>query len=250
MRRAAAPRSTTGETSRAGSTAVSSDLAELAARAEELLGRVDPERLDGDEVLAVLGWFSRLRRAGAAGEVLLARRVEEVGAYRRGGHRSTAALIAARTGTSPARAGEPVETAKRLGTCPRTKQALVSGVVSVEQAHAITAAARVVPEAEAHLLELADRETLRTLQERARDVRLEAEVDRLGWYRRQRAARSLTHGRDDEGMVWGRFRLPPIWARRWSTGSSTRPTASTAPPTGKAGPRATTATSPTRSSRS
>ncbi|MCZ7528269.1 MAG: HNH endonuclease [Acidimicrobiia bacterium] len=252
MPRAAALRSTipvTGRAARGGDPAgVEVQLADLAARAEELLAAVVPERLEGDAVLSVLGSFSRLRRVGSAGEVLAAGRVEELGLYRRAGQGSTAALIASRSGTSPARAGEVVETAKRLGTCPGTRQALVSGAVSVEQAHAITAAATVVPDAEAGLLALAGRETLRTLQERARDVRLEAEADRLGRYRRQHAARSLVHGRDDEGMVWGRFRLPRMWGRRWWAASSTRPTPSSAPPTGKDGGRGTIATSPTRSS--
>ncbi|MCZ7525190.1 MAG: HNH endonuclease [Acidimicrobiia bacterium] len=185
------------------------ELAALAGRAEEVLAVVAAERLEGEEALTVLAWASRLRRVGAALEVLAARRVEELGLYRRSGHRSTADLIATRSGTSRVRAEEVVETAKALGSCPQTEQALVSGTVSVEQARAVTAAAAVVPEAEADLLALAGTESLRTLQERARDVRLEAEVDRLGRYRRQHAARSLVHGRDDEGMVWGRFRLPP-----------------------------------------
>ncbi|MCZ7525610.1 MAG: HNH endonuclease [Acidimicrobiia bacterium] len=152
---------------------------------------------------------SRLRRAAAALEVLAARRVEELGAYRRAGYGSTARLLAARGATSLVRAGEVVETAKRLGSCPRTEQALVAGEVSVEQAHVITGAVAVVPGAEEDLLALAGTGSLRSLRERARDVRLEAEEDRLGRYRRQHAARGLVHGRDDEGMVWGRFRLPP-----------------------------------------
>ncbi|MCZ7526740.1 MAG: 13E12 repeat family protein [Acidimicrobiia bacterium] len=184
-------------------------VAELARRAEELLAALDSERLEGDEVLAVLGGASRLRRAAAALEVLAARRVEELGAYRRAGHGSTARLLAARGATSLVRAGEVVETAKRLGSCPRTEAALVAGEVSVEQAHVITGAVALVPGAEGDLLAVAGTGSLRALRERARDVRLEAEEDRLGRYRRQHAARGLVHGRDDEGMVWGRFRLPP-----------------------------------------
>ncbi|MCZ7528483.1 MAG: HNH endonuclease [Acidimicrobiia bacterium] len=145
----------------------------------------------------------------AAGEVLAARRVEELGAYRAAGHRSTAQLLAARGVTTLARATEVVETAKRLEASPGTEAALRAGAVSVEQAHAITMAVEAVPSAEGDLLALAGREGLRTLQDRARHVRLEADDDRLGRYRRQHAARSLVHGRDDEGMVWGRFRLPP-----------------------------------------
>ncbi|MCZ7526003.1 MAG: HNH endonuclease [Acidimicrobiia bacterium] len=84
-----------------------------------------------------------------------------------------------------------------------------AGEVSVEQAHVITGAVASVPGAEGDLLAVAGTGSLRALRERARDVRLEAEEDRLGRYRRQHAARGLVHGRDDEGMVWGRFRLPP-----------------------------------------
>ncbi|MCZ7525298.1 MAG: HNH endonuclease [Acidimicrobiia bacterium] len=210
MPRAVALRSTNGEVERGGSAAAPSvQLADLVERAEGLLAALDSERFEGDEALAVLGAASRMRRVGGALEVLAAGRVEELGAYRRSGHRSTAHLIATRTGTSPARAAEVVETAKRLGSCPRTEEALVAGALSVEQAHAITGAAHLVPEAEGDLLVVASTESVRTLRERARDVRLEAEEDRLGRYRRQHAARSLAHGRDDEGMIWGRFRLPP-----------------------------------------
>ncbi|MCZ7526255.1 MAG: HNH endonuclease [Acidimicrobiia bacterium] len=181
----------------------------LVGQAEGLLGALRSGRLEADEALGVLGSLSRLGRVVSAAQVLVARRVEELGAYRGSGHRSTAQLLAVRSGTSLARATEVVETAKRLGSCPRTEEALVSGAVSVEQAHAIARAVEAVPSAEGDLLALAGTGSLRTLQDKARDLRLEADDDRLGRYRRQHAARSLVHGRDDEGMVWGRFRLPP-----------------------------------------
>ncbi|MCZ7527515.1 MAG: HNH endonuclease [Acidimicrobiia bacterium] len=189
--------------------AVEALAAGLVGQAEGLLGVLRSGRLEADDALAVLGSLSRLGRVVSAAQVLVARRVEELGAYRRAGHRSTARLIAARSGTSLVRATEVVETARRLGSAPRTEEALVSGAVSVEQAHAITGAVEAVPCAEGDLLVLAGTGSLRRLQDRARDVRLEAVDDRLGRYRRQHAARRLVHGRDDEGMVWGRFRLPP-----------------------------------------
>jgi hypothetical protein len=190
-------------------TSWSSRLDAIAEQLDAMLHEFEPERCDADGALRLLGLFTRVRKAAAAGEALIARRADECGVHRRTGHRSTAHLLAEVGGTTIGRATEIVETGKRVAERPASDAALRAGTVSIEQAHAVTAAAEADPDAESALLALAGRESVRRLRERARDVRLGADDDRLGRYRRQCAARSLRHGRDDDGMVWGQFRLPP-----------------------------------------
>ncbi|MFN2556943.1 MAG: hypothetical protein ABR592_08735, partial [Nitriliruptorales bacterium] len=59
------------------------------------------------------------------------------------------------------------------------------------------------------LLEVAEQADWRSLKDQVRRVRLNAEVDRDALHERRHRAREFHHWVDDEGMVAGRFRLPP-----------------------------------------
>ena len=182
-------------------------------QATQLLERVvagfEPERLDADGALAYLALFAQLGKLAEAGQALAARRVDACGAYRRSGHQSAAHLVAATAGVGIDRAGTAVEVGKRLRDQPLADDAFRRGELSLDQAAPITEAAEVEPEAEAALVEVASRETVRNLRERARAVRLAAECDREERYERQRSLRTFRHGIDRDGMVSGHFRFPP-----------------------------------------
>ena len=117
--------------------------------------------------------------------------------------------MAATAGVGLDRANTTVDVGKRMHEQSATDDAFRRGELSLDQAGLISEAVAAAPEEEPRLVELASRETVRTLRERTCAVRLAAERDRETQYERQCAAREFRHGVDRDGMVWGRFRLPP-----------------------------------------
>jgi hypothetical protein len=101
-----------------------------------------------------------------------------------------------------------LETAKAAATRSATDAALREGRVSLDQAREIVRAEAAVPGSERSLLAVAGTRGMAGLREEARRIVL-GSIDRDELHRRQRAARSVQHWVDHEGMVAGRFRLPP-----------------------------------------
>src|SRR5205809_601926 len=187
-----------------------SDLVEQAASAlERVSPELEPELLDRDLALRVFELLVRVVKLAEASQARVARRIDECGAHRGTGHLSPAHLLAATAGVSLARASDAIRTGHQLVEQPAVDDAFRSGRLSLEQAAAISDAVAADPSAERALLEVAPRETLRTLQEKARAVRGAADEDRLGRYRRQCAARGVWHRTDADGMVRGSFAFPP-----------------------------------------
>jgi hypothetical protein len=173
------------------------------------VGSLAPEHLDGDSAVVWLKLFARAGKVADAGQAVVARQIEASNAHARCGHRSAAELVATTAGVSMERASVAVEVGRRLAEQPLTDEAFRRGELSLDQASLISEAVEADPGAERRLLDVAGRETVRTLRKQARDVRLAAEGDREAVYARQQAAREFRHGRDQDGMVWGRFLLPP-----------------------------------------
>src|SRR6266567_4747119 len=98
---------------------------------------------------------ARGERVCAAMKALMARRVDETGVWREGGHRSAAHWVAEATGATVGSAARTLETARVLGSLPETDAAFRSGMLSETQAAEITSAAASDPSAEAALLEAA-----------------------------------------------------------------------------------------------
>lgn len=116
--------------------------------------------------------------------------------------------VARTTGATPAHARESLATTSALRECPATSEAVADGSLSLAQAQEILAAEAVAPGSETSLLAVAATSGMAGLREASRKVRLAA-VDRDELHRRQRAARSVRHWVDGEGMVAGQFRLSP-----------------------------------------
>jgi hypothetical protein len=188
---------------------VAEELDALAARLRKVVAALEPDALSPEVALRVLRAFVGLAKHAAAGEALVAGRVEACGAHAEAGFASTDQLMASLAGTSAGRAARVVETGRRLAAHDATAAAVRAGRISIDQAHAVTAAAEADPQAEASLLAFAEHESLRRLETKAREVRLATDDDRLGRDQRHRAARGLRHGIDDDGMGWGHWRLPP-----------------------------------------
>jgi hypothetical protein len=187
-----------------------SSLEATAMQLEGLVRGLEPDRLQSEDVLRALDVVVRLSKPAEAGRTMLARVVEARGLHARSGYLSAAHLLAAAAGTSVGEAVATIETSRRLGDQAELAAAFLGGELSLQQATVISEAAEHDPRAERGLLALSQRESLRAVKAKARAVKVAAEEDRLGRYRRQEAASFFRHGLDQrDGMVWGQFRLPP-----------------------------------------
>jgi hypothetical protein len=122
--------------------------------------------------------------------VLLSKRAAESEQWKRDGFRSAAEWLAAQQGTSTGRAKADLETSERLDGLEDTKWAMRDGLLSPDQAAAVSDAAVVNPEAEADLIGLAEQESLRRLRDEAarrRAEREDGERRRERIHRRRRA---------------------------------------------------------------
>ena len=185
------------------------ELEAAAAALERVVAGLVPEHLDADTAVVLLKLFARVGKVAEAGQAIVAGRIEVAGAHVRSGHASAAHLVAETAGVPMERAATTVEVGRRLAEQPLTDDAFRHGELSLDQAGLISEAVEADPTAERALLDVAGHETVRTLRTRTREVRLSASGDREAVYARQCSAREFRHGRDRDGMVWGRFRLPP-----------------------------------------
>ena len=137
-------------TGRSGPTGPSGapDFAE-AERAGAVLARyvaaLETERYTGDDAVTLVSFFTTLERLGVAGKALAARRVEESKSHLRSGHRSTAELLAARTGDSLGEAKDLLRLGEHLADQPALDQALRDGRLSRRRAALVAEAAQVNP---------------------------------------------------------------------------------------------------------
>jgi hypothetical protein len=164
----------------------------------ELVDELDPDAVALCEVSRVWQAFDRVERLASSAKILLARRVDESGAWKRKGHRSAAEQLAAEAGTSVSSAQSLLETSRRVAAQPKTERALRAGKLSSAKAELVSKAADVAPDAEDELLALAQSSApLAKVREAA--LRAQATVDgdaRHDRIRKERSARSYT---DAEG---------------------------------------------------
>ncbi len=164
-------------------------------------------------------------------EAQLARRVAEGTAWQRAGFSSVEAWLAQRSGTSPAKAKEALETAERLEDLPAVAEAAQRGELSAEQAAVIADAATANPAAQQRLLDAARVRPLGKLRDDCALVKRAADADAEATYQRLRAAAAVAV-LDEHWMVLLACSGPPPpirWPpsrRRWTSGPtncSTRP---------------------------
>lgn len=142
----------------------------------------------------VLAAFVEVERAAASGRLLIAARAAEAGEWKRRGCPSPESWLAGELGTTTGRARADLDTSQRLDDLDATADAVRDGKLSPEQADAVSDAAKVNPDAEADLLEAAQKESLRRMRQEAErrkaEARSEAEkAEREARVRRERSAR-------------------------------------------------------------
>jgi hypothetical protein len=167
----------------------------------EAAAAFDADRWSGDDCALLAEELAATQKACAAAAARAAARAVEC-------RRGSVEWVARTTGVTPGQARESLATVAALAECPATRDAVAAGAVSMAQAREIAAAEAAVPGAELELLDVAASTGMAGLRAASRRVVL-GSIDRDVLHQRQVAARSVVHWVDGEGMVAGRFRLPP-----------------------------------------
>ena len=171
-----------------------------------LVARIEPDAVPLCEVLDLWTALDTVERRAATTKLLLARRVEEAGRWKRDGHRSAAEQLAGIAGTSVTAAKNQLETSKKVAQLPATRDALRSGALSAAKAEAIAAAAEVNPDAEAGLLDGAADAPLAQIREQCLRARGK---DRDAAHERIRKNRLFKESVDGEG-AWNAAVRGPV----------------------------------------
>lgn len=184
------------------------ELKDAIERARKSVLLVEQSNPSAAESARLVTLFAELERLATAGRVLAVGRAVKTGAWHGTAHRTPAEWVATTMQTSMKQAVESVQTAARLESLPATRAALVDGRLSDAQVVAVAAAAGEVPAAEADLLRVAKRESVRGLRlECARVVSAgPGDADR---YERIRRTRSVRHWIEPDGAFQLQARLTP-----------------------------------------
>jgi hypothetical protein len=180
----------------------------LGQQLEHLARTARWERFVGEETLAALSAAARARRLVDALWAGAARRAEEIAVHTRTQDRDAVALVTRLVGVPAAEVRRSIATARRLADLPVLHESVRRGDMPAGHAAMISAVAAVHPDAESRLVEASGRGTA-ALRDACVAARAEVE-DEAARDRRQRAARSLRIWNDEDGMLEGRFRLPPV----------------------------------------
>ncbi|MGH9028517.1 MAG: HNH endonuclease signature motif containing protein [Acidimicrobiales bacterium] len=184
------------------------EVVDLAERLTEALGAFEPDAYSATDCALLAAKLSAAGKACSAAAVLAAARAAELGAHRDLGFSEPCRWVANQAGTTTLEAKEALETAKRLGSLPQTKDALLAGEISMGEAHEIARSEADSPGQEEELLGAARKGDLSTLRDEVQKRRL-ARTPPEELHEEQLAARRLRSWRDRLGMVRIDAALPP-----------------------------------------
>jgi hypothetical protein len=176
----------------------------------------DPRDMDRDSLLAAADLFGRAAKLAGAGTLLIAPVVEELGAFRRDGHRNAADMFASMHGVSTGAAIGMVNTGRKLQERPDTAADVRNGDLSATQAGVITGAHK---HDEKKLRKAAKRRGVKGLKEEAERCAAarrseEDAMERYGRVHRDRYLRTF----ERDGGVAGSFFATPDEAARLLSG--------------------------------
>ena len=174
----------------------------------EALAGFEPGLYSAADCATVAEALAVTEKACATARLLAMARATQAGAHKERGFKDGAAWLARQSGTTGTEAREALQMAQRLEECPETKEALLAGDISLQQAGEITRAESQTQGAEAELLAVARDSDLSQLRDHARQHR-QTHVDPVALRRRQFQLREFRHWQDRDGMVRGSFALPP-----------------------------------------
>lgn len=183
-------------------------VAEASSVLRSALAWLDVEELSGADSAVLVGVLAATEKVCAVARVRAAARAVACGAHRELGFSDPADWLSRQTGSSLPAAKVELETVTALEALPETRAAVDAGELSLAQAKEITQAEKEASGSEASLLAHARTHGLRSLQDRARSLRMKA-ADPDEAHRRRHAARSVRHWIDAGGMVHISASLPP-----------------------------------------
>jgi hypothetical protein len=137
------------------------------AELRDIVRTFEPDEVPVVRVVGLVAQFDAIERLGASGKTLLARRMEETGAWKSRGLRSAAEHLARLSGTSVTAAKRTMETSRQIDDLADTAAVVRSGALSMAKVEAVASAATIAPAAEAALLETAASLPLAELREEA-----------------------------------------------------------------------------------
>ena len=162
-------------------------LVELADELCTALVSFQPELYSGEDCAKLFEKLATLEMVSGPARARAASRAGECGAHRERGFAEVSDWMARATGSTTGSAKAALETAAALESLPEAKAALMAGELSFAQARELVRTEAAVPGSTAGLLDVAKREGLRTLKEKARDRRVRA-IDPEELHTRQHAA--------------------------------------------------------------
>lgn len=173
-----------------------------------LVSSVDVSSLSPEECAALVPVLARGANALSATSAVVAARAASFGAHAKAGVADAALWFARASKGTAGEAKSALDLARRLSEHPETKEALLTGEVSLGQAREVAAAAAEHPALEGALLDEARAGDLGAVRARAREERL-SHMDAESLHRRRVEMRSLRHFQDRDGMICLRAALPP-----------------------------------------
>jgi Domain of unknown function (DUF222) len=176
-------------------------------RLEKLAREFEPERLTGKEAVELVEQLGVIHRLVDGMLAKAGQRIGDTRAFSEVGDRDAASLCGRLLGSGVRDARRAIETARKLDGLPATGAAVRKGSLSSRQTQMIADAATINPEAELDLIATAPM-GLAALKDACISARTVVE-DREARAKRQHASRCLRMWRGDDGMIEGRFRLPP-----------------------------------------
>lgn len=171
-----------------------------------LLVGFDAGVYSGDDCVRLVERLAATEKACAGARMLAASRAVECKSHEKKGFNDGADWLARQSGITPGEAKRKLKTAGKMGE--KTKDALLGGKLSLDQAEEITNTVDDLPGSEGELVDLASETDLSRLRDEARDRRLAA-IKREELHERQQRARSFRSWRDELGMVCFKGALPP-----------------------------------------
>lgn len=183
----------------------------IAHQLETCLAGADPQRVDTARAAQLVKVFARIQRLGGAGVTLFADRAAASRAWADEGHLTPSSWLADVAKAPMGEALATMETSKALAEMPATADELKRGELSGHQAREVARAVTKDPTRERELLDLARTDSLKRLQERARQMRSAAasKEDEAARYLEIHRRRYLRHYLDHDGAFRLEARLAP-----------------------------------------
>jgi hypothetical protein len=175
-----------------------------------LLERLDPDAIPTCDARKIWTEFVSVWQLGMSAATLMARRVEDAGAWDGNGARSAADDMAKTAGTSNSEARRMLQTSKRVKRLPKTEAKMRKGELSPAKTEAIADAATAVPDAEDALLENVENKTVSQVRDACLNAKATSDPDER--YGRIHRERRLTQYTDKEG-AWNLYGRGPVDAQ-------------------------------------